>query len=1001
MSSNSHAFMRFKNLSIRKKLVIVMTLLSGFTLLLPIIIFSVGEYMQERDALASNIATQMEIVALNSRAALTFNDPDTARNILQALKANHSIHAAALFTLERKLFASYVRPDRSIEKEEFHFYSHIHDRSAKYENDELVLQQPVLLDGETIGTIFIHADLEGLEEQLLKTTYLVASTLLLSLLLTYFLASRLQKLITTPIESLRISSIEIGKGHFDTPIEIHAQDEMGQLAGTFQQMASDLAKQRAALEAATRAKSEFLANMSHEIRTPMNAIMGLTDLALQTPLTERSRDYLTKIASSSRSLLRIINDILDFSKIEAGKLDLEYEPFLLLDVFDHMADLFRAQAAEKKIEFILNIGDECHFELLGDALRLEQILLNLLGNAMKFIKSQTGEVELRVRTLQEGQGEITLEFSVRDTGIGLSQEQIQRLFVAFTQADASTTRQFGGTGLGLTICKRLVTMMGGQIGVTSTEGVGSTFFFTARFGLSSTTVSRLSLPSQMNPLNVLIVDDHSAAREAMQQMVGLFGFQSTAVGTGTEALATLQTGLQGDRPYQLVLLDCGMPEEEGLLMFQQMVAALPQEQRPKIILLTALQSKDSYYHRARLAGIGAMLVKPVNCSGLFDAIMNLCQPGITHALRQGPELLDLTEVKGQLKGARILLVEDNAINRLVATEILKAVDVRVEVAENGLEAIQKITQERFDLVLMDVQMPEMDGHIATIQIRQNPQWTGLPIIAMTAHAMSGDREKCLEVGMNDHLTKPIDKNQLFAALLRWITPREGIGPTVPSSILAHDSGSVVGDAPMVVPGIDMSAALARLNGNRSLLRSILKEFQAHYADAALRIKTAMASRNRAEMESSLHLIHTVKGMAGNMSALALFESTRALEAGIKNNERSRWPKLLESFETDLHDLVTAVAALPAEEPLEVGSVNPEPFDQERLQPLLLELAKLIQLQDFDAVTKLEELKPFMQQDDLKEPFKLLAECIDQLDFTGATTALATLVELPGIHDKEL
>ncbi|MBF0127625.1 MAG: HAMP domain-containing protein, partial [Magnetococcales bacterium] len=470
--------MNFKDLSIRKKLTVIMTLLAGSTLLLATIFFSITEYLQERAALVNNIRTQMEIVAFNSRAALAFNDPDTAHTILSALEANVSIHLAALFTPDRKLFASFVRDGHRLEAEKFVFSTALPGPVATFEDLELVLQQSILLDGESIGTIFIFANWDDLEKQLLNSAYWVAGILSLSLLLVFLLASRFQKLIATPIESLRRSTIEIGKGRFDTPIEIHARDEIGQLALTFQQMVTDLARQRAALEQATRAKSEFLANMSHEIRTPMNAIIGLTDLALQAPLTTRSRDYLTKIASSSRSLLRILNDILDFSKIEAGKLDLEQERFLLHDVFEHMADLFDAQAKARNIRLVFELGQEGTWELVGDALRLEQILLNLLGNAIKFINAPAGEVSLGVKTLLDTPGQVTLEFAVQDTGVGMSREQLERLFTAFNQGDASTTRKFGGTGLGLVICKRLVAMMRGEIRVTSEPGIGSTFFFT-------------------------------------------------------------------------------------------------------------------------------------------------------------------------------------------------------------------------------------------------------------------------------------------------------------------------------------------------------------------------------------------------------------------------------------------------------------------------------------------------------------------------------------------
>ncbi|MBF0437979.1 MAG: response regulator [Magnetococcales bacterium] len=844
MSFHNSIYQRFKNLSIRSKLTAIMTMLSGVTLLLATLVFSAVEYLQERNALTNNISIQMEMIAFNSRAALAFDAPETASMTLQALKANQAIHLAALFKLDGTLFAAYKDPEQSDPMVSF-FLSHHY--AATFEADELVLQQPIMLDGEQIGSILIHANLEALDEQLAKNGVLIVSVLVFSLVLAFFLASRLQNLITTPIESLRRSSIEIGKGHFNTTIEIHSHDEIGQLAQTFQQMVTDLARQRSALEQATRAKSEFLANMSHEIRTPMNAIIGLTDLALQTPMSELAQDYLTKIVSSSRSLLSILNDILDFSKIDAGKLVLESVPFRLGEVFEQLENLFHAQVVAKNIELIIST-EESSRELLGDALRLEQILMNLVSNAIKFIDKPAGKVELRVRTLSETQEQVVLEFAVQDTGVGLSGEQIDFLFTAFTQADSSTTRKFGGTGLGLVICKRLVAMMQGKIWVVSKPQHGSTFYFTATFA------------------------PHTAKSE------------------------------------------------------------------------------------------------------------------VIHEAKRDP-LLDRDTVMARIKGARILLVEDNAINRLVAKEILQALSLVVDMAVNGCEAVEKIAQETYDLVLMDLQMPEMDGYTATRQIRQNPHFTALPIIAMTAHTLSGDREKCLEAGMNDHLAKPIDKQRLFAALIHWIVPREGIGATVMQKAMPLPVDVSTGIP--VVAGIDMSSALERLNGNWSLLRSILLEFSTHYADAAQQVKQALTDRRREEMESVVKLLHSIKGVAGNISAVALFTDARDLEASIKNNARSSWPGLLNRFENSLRELVNAVAVLPEEEVLPHESV--EPVDPERLKPMMHALAASIADNAFDALEQLESIKPFLQGD-FNESYQRIKNALDRFDFNEASKEMASLVK---------
>lgn len=737
------------------------------------------------------------------------------------------------------------------------------ERTATYANNELILQQSILLDGEELGIIFIHADLEALQDQLLHNMLLILSIFIVSLLFTFFLASRLQKLITIPIESLRKATIEIGKGHFNIPIEIHAQDEIGQLAQTIQQMVTDLDSQRTDLKRANQAKSEFLANMSHEIRTPMNAIINLTDLILQTPLPPRSHDFLTKIAFSSRSLLRIINDILDFTKIEAGKLELEQERFVLNDLFNRMSDFFKHQAKEKNIQFIVNTTEACHWELIGDALRLEQILLNLLGNAHKFTQAAQGEVELNVIPRQDTPQEVLLEFSIRDSGVGLTPEQINQLFKEFTQADSSTTRKFGGTGLGLAICKKLVTLMQGKIWVVSEVNKGSTFFFTAQFKRAENISESIQVPM--------------------------------------------------DQPLSETIL--------------------------------------------------------------------------------------VTTVIEKIKGAHILLVEDNAINRLVAIEILQALSLTIETAENGLEALLKISQQNFDLVFMDLQMPEMDGYEATRQIRQNPQLNQLPIIAMTAHAMNSDREKCLKVGMNDHLTKPIEKQQLFSTLLRWIQPREGIGSTV-SLITPNQIIKTSYLIPTSIPGLDLTAALTRLNGNWPLLHQLLLDFQLRFAKANEEISFLLSCHSPEETKKALLLLHTIKGTAGNLSAMALFASSQALEAGIKNNERAKLFKLQKKFESDLQQLLTSLSTLPIDEITNTESTNNTPMDPIQLKTILHDLAKFIHNHDFNALTKLVDLQPFIQSNATKESFKQLTTHLDHFDFVAAKTTLTTLAKSLKLSDKD-
>ncbi|MBF0627212.1 MAG: response regulator [Magnetococcales bacterium] len=858
MFSSNRLSTYFRDLSIRKKLILIMTLLSWVTLILSTLAFSLAEYFQERDALAKNITTQAEIIAINSRAALAFNDPETAQRVLSALQVNPNVHGAALFTPDGQRFATFIRADHPHKDDLFLASANPMERSALFAHDELLLRQPIFLDKDLLGSILIHAHLDELEEQMFARSLLILGVLFLTLSLTFFFALRIQQQITRPIESLRAAASAIGQGRFDTPIEIHSKDEIGQLAGAFQQMATDLARERAALERATRAKSEFLANMSHEIRTPMNAIIGLTDLALQTPLEARPKSFLNKIASSSRALLRILNDILDFSKIEAGKLDLEQMPFQLHEVVTHMHDLFDMQAADRRITLHFDQSEDLYpGMLLGDALRLEQVLLNLIGNALKFTPGGEGTVTLTITTRAATPEWVELEFAVRDTGVGLDADQISRLFTPFTQADSSTTRQFGGTGLGLAICKRLITMMSGTIQVESQPGQGSTFRFTVRF--------------------------------------------------------------------------------------------------------TPAPHHDGSRHPS-------------------------------HA-PTGP--IDPATVIARVKGARILLAEDNAINQLVAVELLQSLQLEVVVAANGREALQQALDQPFDLVLMDLQMPILDGYAATRAIRQESRLAELPIVAMTAHAMNGDREISISHGLNDHLTKPIDKQLLFATLLQWIRPREGIGPTAGST----PPPVAPSPRPDTLDGVELTTALERINGNWPLLRQLLCAFREEYAETAKKLHQCLTEPDQEAQDEARRMIHAIKGMAGNMGAMAVHDAARELENAIRQGSSASWPELLTRFDAELTRLLNAIAALPE---IESPAAAPrlQEVDSRQFIPLIQALSTAICANDFSALSRLELLKPLLTDGEAGVALGRVAQALDDFDFERARAELFRLAQCLGIPDKE-
>jgi PAS domain S-box-containing protein len=757
---------------------------------------------------------------------------------------------------------------------------------------------------------------------------------------------------------------------------------------------SNLEQARLEADSANRKKSEFLANMSHEIRTPMNAVIGLTQLMLETELSERQLNYLNKVLDSSRSLLDILNEILDYSKIEAGKLELEFVEFKLDDILLSTANLFAISAEEKGLELIFDIDPAVATTLIGDVVRLRQIMNNLVGNALKF--SDEGYVHVSVTAKPIDEKQLELAILVEDTGIGMSPEQVSRLFQAFEQADTSTTRKFGGTGLGLAICKKLVEMMGGRIQATSGLGKGSCFSVNIPFGIAELSRQQPDISKKVQPMHTLILDSHKKSAEAILRIFKSWSIPAESVDTSQGALnAIYQANEQGD-PFELFIIDWGLPNIDSRALIEeirQWESSLPVTSTLSIVVMAAYQEKEKLDAYRNALNLDAIITKPILPSTLFNTLVDLKLP-----VNRNVGISDQTDLQyhyqalAGIRGASILLVEDNQTNQMVGREYLETLGMEVEVASHGAEAVEKVQKGHYECILMDLQMPVMDGLEATKKIRLLGNTT--PIVALTAAAMQEDKHRSVVAGMDDFLSKPINIDELATVLLRCLDGKVSKPKEQQASILPQptENTALHSKAPFQIEGLDLKVAVQRMGNNWQLLGRTLHLFTEDFANCLQQLDEHIANE---EWKKAHRIVHSIKGLALTIGATRLNELSIQFEQNVKIKRSEGY----DLFAKELASVLNRIKLFFSQTENSHSMEPKQSMPKETIQRLILQLEKQLAHSEFILPELLDELKKVFNTTSSIDLLKQLNDQIERFDYAEAQKTLAVLKQALPLEEE--